>query len=229
MAPVAHALVREGDDDRPALLPETLVVEHEFGVVHGLELFGALGLCTFKLRRDGGDALVHLAAELVDRPLFGVELRLGVRDAGFRGRKIVHGRKLVVLCGFEVVADKIDLNRVLLVFFVALETRLGGFELLDLLFEGFRLGLVVLHAAFGILAIGLGRRKIGAHAGKARRFKGFAARQILQLHLELANPSVNFLQLYERLYYRHVLDPFWGRRRDSNPQPTESQSVDLTN
>ena len=43
-----------------------------------------------------------------------------------------------------------------------------------------------------------------------------------------------FVLLYKRLNNGHLFSPIpkllaWGRRRDSNPQPTESQSVDLTN
>ena len=61
-----------------------------------------------------------------------------------------------------------------------------------------------------------------------------ATGEILQLELELANAPVNFLKIDQRLNNCHLPSPIpkflaWGRRRDSNPQPTESQSVDLTN
>ena len=80
-----------------------------------------------------------------------------------------------------------------------------------------------------IIKTGLSGLKIGGNTRKSRRLKSLAARKILQFQFKLTDSSIDILQLNQSFYNSHDLFPFWGRRRDSNPQPTESQSVDLTN
>ena len=102
------------------------------------------------------------------------------------------------------MTDEVDLNREILIFLVGLETHLGRLQLLDLVLESLRVFLKAPDALVGILLIRLRRLKIGTHTGKTRGFKGFAPRKILKFELKLANAAVNFLQIHQRFYDRHL-------------------------
>ena len=228
MTTVTDAIARNRYYDRPAFHAQTLVIKHKFRIGNGNNLFLTLLLSFLEFGFNGGYAFVHLGTKLINPAFLGIVLALSLVNAGLSSRKLVHHGELIIFSGLEFMGDKIDLNRILLIFLVGLQSRLRGLKLLNTLFQRLGFFFVRFDSTSDIVKIRFCGMKICGNSRKPRRLKSLAARKILQFQFKLTDSSIDILQLNQSLYNSHDLFPFWGRRRDSNPQPTESQSVDLT-
>ena len=210
------------NDDRPALHSQTLVIEHKFRIVDGLGLLDSGRLTLLKFSLHGGDTLVDLRGELIDATLLLIVTGLSVGDAPFGGRQIVHRGDLIALRSFEVVVYKINLNGILLIFLVGLKACLSLLKLTNLFLKLYGFFFIAFNATLSVLEPFLGCRKIGTYTRKSGGLEGFAAGEIFKFNFKLTDSSVNFLQIKQRFYNRHLMGPFRSGAGDGtrtrNPQ-----------
>ena len=222
MAAVADAVDRKRRDNRPALHTQTLVIEHELGIVDGLRLLDAIGLALFKFCLNGGDTLIDFGRELINSALLLIVTGLSIGDALFGGRQIVHSRELIAFGGIRIVVYKINLNGILLIFLVGLKACLSLLKLTNLFLKLYGFFFIAFNATLSVLEPFLGCRKIGTYTRKSGGLEGFAAGEIFKFNFKLTDSSVNFLQIKQRFYNRHLMGPFRSGAGDGtrtrNPQ-----------
>ena len=219
---VANAICGKRSDNGPTLHSQALVIKQEFRIVDSLGLFDAGGQTLVKLDFNGSDALVDFGSELVDAALLLIVTGLSIGDAPLGGRNVVHRGDLIVLGCLEIVIHKIYLDGILLIFLVGFKARLGKLKLTDFLLETTGFLFETLNAVLGVLEPLLGGDEIGTYARKSGGLEGFAAREILKFNFKLTDTSVNFLQIKQRFYNRHLIGPFRSGAGDGtrtrNPQ-----------
>ncbi|MGN0845800.1 MAG: hypothetical protein ACI4RA_00260 [Kiritimatiellia bacterium] len=215
VAALADLVAAQRHNHRPALRAQALVVEQERRAdarIDGLDRGRLLGALDAQLGQTGlhvRQAAIKVLGIAVHAAALGGHLRLGVRNTGLKhGDLVLLQGEGAVLGRLDVVLQPFDLHDGLLHLLVGGNRSLGDLELLHALADFLRLGLFVLNPLLHRRELVLRDLQRGVHAREARILLGLAARDVLLLHLKLADHSIDVLQLDQRFYHVHRCTPF---------------------